>query len=139
MLQEDAQASFNFWTEFLQRTMEEARKYPGTTDSYLRRRAFAYKTLAKLQRNKLHSILRERGLTPNAVKKMNDADPLKREFIRISKKIRDAWRGYERFSDVLYARLFLKDERGIVPYFINLTVPEEKDSWMAQFKEQFPE
>jgi len=105
----------------------------------LRQEAYSYKTLMSLETVRLKNFMLINNLAPHQIKKLENQDPLKLEYNNILRRIRIFKSLYETYSDILFSRLTLKDEKGIAAYIISITVPEEKTYWLAKMKSEFPD
>lgn len=129
---------YQFWEEYIKEAVRVASKIEGVTDTYLRQKACAYRTLFKLENDRLKTLISHHNTNANAIRNLDLHSELRQEFERIVNRIRKFKALSESFIDILYARLALKDEYGIVRYFLNITVPEEAQYWTKKMKDQFP-
>lgn len=131
-------AEYDFWKEMLERTMKCARKIPNVTDDYLRKKAYSIKAIMEMEKRELGNFILSNKLTPNAIRKLPKDNSIRNKFEKIVKRIRKLKTNYEYYSDVLYARLFLKGKNSMAAYFILITLPSELKYRMKQIEEEFP-
>lgn len=129
----------HFWSEFLIATRKVANKIENVTDSWLRQEAYSYKVLTELETTRLKNFMAQHNLAPNQIKKLEDSDPIKKEYNNILRRVRIFKALHENYSDILFSRLTLKDEHGITAYIISIIVPEEKKYWIKKMQEEYPD
>lgn len=131
-------AEYDFWVGMIENTLKIARKIPNVTDDFLRKKAYAYRSLAQFEMNRARLLLAAHQLTPNALRSVATNHPVRAEYDVIMRRARRFEAAAILYADVLYARLYLKGANSIVAYIVRATVPEEVGSRLRQMEEEFP-
>jgi len=131
-------SEYDFWVNMIEDSLKVARKIPGVTDDYLRRKAVAYRAMMTLEEGRFNHLLKAYDMNPNMIKNLPEGSALRGMLERLARRVRRFRSLHETYSDVLNARTYLKGPDSIVAYIVGITVPEEVPSRLQQMEEEFP-